>query len=53
MKKGKLTFEEIEIARKAITKYLKDLNKISKQRCWEEGQQLSGFFTWLGKQEHE
>ena len=49
--KSILTPEEITITRKVIQKYLKFVNKISKQESWEEGQSLSGLFTWLGTQE--
>lgn len=53
MIKSKLTSEEITIARKAIAEYLKFTNKISKQKCWEEGQVLGGFFMWLGEQQED
>ena len=28
--------------------YLKELNKYSKEKSWEEGQSQSGLFMWLG-----
>ena len=36
--------------RDVIAEYLKMVNKASKQKAWEEGQSLSGLWTWLTEQ---
>ena len=38
-----------QIALEVQAEYLKELNKYSKEKSWEEGQSQSGLFMWLSE----
>jgi len=40
--------ERYQTALEVQAEYLKELNKYSKEKSWEEGQSQSGLFMWLG-----
>ena len=42
--------KKYQITRNVIAEYLKEVNESSKQQAWEEGQSLSGFWSWLVEQ---
>ena len=41
--------ERYQTALEVQAEYLKELNKYSKEKSWEEGQSQSGLFMWLGE----